>query len=174
MDFASEEWCQLPPTEKARSLTQAAAEARTEGHDQAACEYYLQALSLYRGLGDGLNTARTLARLAYLAGRADFGDGLDVFTRPQRLSEEALEFFRTAGDRAGEAEALIMAAGPEGNAMLEEALALARETGDQELTARALDRLATLLTFQDPEQSRASYTEAIRIYRECGNKSGTA
>ncbi len=89
----------LPSAEKAHSLTEMAAQARRDGQDQLACNYYVQSLSLYRGLEDRTNIVRILIRLGYLSGWADFGDGLDMFSRHQKLGEEAIPIARQIGTK---------------------------------------------------------------------------
>src|SRR5437868_14257927 len=104
----NEDWNELPPLVKARQLAEAAEAAVRDGHEQVAVGYYKQSLNLYRGHGDRRNVARILVRLGYLAGWADFGDGLDMFSRKRTLGEEALVLFRDLGDQEGIASALSM------------------------------------------------------------------
>src|SRR5690348_12102151 len=92
------DWNDLAPLEKAHSLAASAAEAHRQGQDQIAYAYYAQALNLFRGQEDRVNSVRMLVRISYLAGWADFHDGLDMFTRRQVLADEALPLARDIGD----------------------------------------------------------------------------
>jgi tetratricopeptide (TPR) repeat protein len=173
------DWNALPPAEKARTLAEQARQAQREGQDQLAYGYYVQSLNLYRGLEDRHNIVRLLIRISYLVGWADFGDGLDMFTRRQKLGEEALPLAREIGDGALLAEALCaFAAGQSGETavkMLEESKALAEASGEKALLARALSRLGSTLSLQgDHEHARALNEQALELYQESGDKSGMA
>lgn len=174
-----EAWNDLPAHEKARSLSEAAKEAARQGQEQTAFAYYTQSLNLYRGLGDRANVARILVNLSYLAGWADFGDGLDMFARRRRLGEEALALYREVGDRKGTAAALITLAAvmprDEAHAMLEESLALSRECGDRSGEAYALLRLGGQAALSGSrKEARRLQEEALRLYREAGAKESIA
>ena len=173
------DWNLLPPSEKARSLAEMARQARMDGQDQAAYHYYSQSLHLYRGLEDRPNIVRSLIRLAYLTGWADFGDGLDMITRRNRLGDEALPLAREIGDPALLAEALCaFSAGQPVQlavSMLEESVLLAEASGDKSLLALSLSRLGnTTALLQDHEHARQLNERALELYREVGDKSGIA
>jgi hypothetical protein len=183
------DWNALSPLEKAHQLSEAAAQARRDGRDQMACALYLQSLNLYRGRDDKPNIARTLLRLGYLAGWADFGDGLDMFSRFRTYGGEALALCRELGDKGGAAEALCLlarsAARPEADALLAEALALAQESGDRARQAHVLSVLGAQAAVTGDQKGRAAAAggptpaktlqeQALALYREIGDKAGVA
>jgi len=173
------DWNLLPPSEKARTLSEFAQKAIREGNYQLAYGYYTQSLKLYRGLEDHPNTLRCLIRISSLAGRADFRDGLGILTRHRLLEEEAISLAREIGDNKLLAEALCAFAtagiSEQATAMLEEAIALAEASGDKGTQARALARLAlTLAKGKDEDRSRRLNEQALQLYEEIGDKRGIA
>jgi hypothetical protein len=173
------DWNLLPPAEKARTLVEKGKQAQHEGQDQMAYGYFVQSLNLYRGLEDQPNVVRGLIRLAYLTGWADFGDGLNMIERRQRLGNEALPLARQIGDKALLASALCAfsagAGSVQANAMLKEAVTLAEECGDKSILAYALSRSANGLALQgDRERGRTLEEKALALYREIDDKAGVA
>jgi predicted ATPase/DNA-binding SARP family transcriptional activator len=61
-----------------------------------------------------------------------------------------------------------------GRALTEEALAVARETGDRRLMGRILHDFGTSLLQVDPEKARSLLSEALLLARECGADSVAA
>lgn len=170
--------------EKARMLAEQGAQACRDGLEQAAFGYYVQSLNLYRGLDDRPNIVRILVHLSYLSGWADFGDGLDMFQRRQKLGEEAIPLAREIGDKALLAKTLCaFSFGDEAQAMLEESIALAEASGDKAVLASALSALAkqtALLEAVAPAEagggadSRTLNEHALSLYEELGDQSGMA
>ena len=146
------DWNAFSPLEKARSLADSAAQAQKQGQDQVAYAHYVQALNLYRGLGDRVNIVRMLIRINYLAGWADFHDGLDMFTRKRVLADEALPLAREINAPKLLAVALcaFSSSVPANNpmAMLEESLAIAQTIGDRQTQAMVLSSIANHCALQ--------------------------
>ncbi len=174
------DWNALSPVEKADSLTKQAKRAQKDGQDQLACSCYIQSLNLYRGLDDRPNTLKILIRLGYLSGWADFGDGLDMFTRRRSLGKEALPLAREIGDNSLLAQALVAFAAGEtpGVAlpMLEESAVLAEECGDKSALAWAKTRLAGIFSLGGDSRRTAMslHKEALALYEEIEDKKGIA
>lgn len=166
-------------SEQARALEEEAVQARRDGLEQQAYECYARSLALYRVIEDRAGIVRVLIRISHLSGWADFGDGLDMFTRRQRIVEEVLPLARELGDKALLADALgafsAAVSGENAVAMLEESAALSTEIGDDERLAYALMRLANTMSLQrDYKRARLLNERAIRIYRRIGDKAGEA
>lgn len=173
------DWNALSPLEKAHSHAASAAEAQKAGQDQAAFAYCVQALNLYRGLDDHANVVRMLLRLSYLAGWADFQDGLDMFTRRRKLAEEVFPLAREIGDPKLLAEALCTFAGSVSSSnsmeMLEESRDLAVASGDKALLAKVLSRMGNQLGLQGDRKPGLSLQEqALALFREIDDRAGIA
>jgi tetratricopeptide (TPR) repeat protein len=153
--------------------------ARQGGKDQAASSYYIQSLNLYRGMDEAAGVVRCLIQLSSLAGWSDFGDGLDMFARRQKLAQEALPLARELGDQALLAETLCaFAAGlphDQATRMLEESVTLARANGDTSLLARSLSRQGNAVSLSgEHERGKALYEQALALYEETGDAAGIA
>jgi len=176
MELFTEAWNDLSPLEKADSLFEAAKQAANDGLDQIAVGYFIQSLNLYRGHNHTPGIAAALVRLGYLAGWADFGDGLDMFTRKRTLGEEAVMQYRDLGDKGGLADALCMLSAVEPNEtameQLEEALALSEESGDKHRMARTVMSLGNRMALSQNREQATKYKEqAVTLARESGDKS---
>ncbi len=171
---------ELSAAERALSLVALAKQAQCDGLDQLAHDYYRQSLNLYRELQDKSNILRLLIRLAYLSGWADFGDGLDMMTRRDKLGEEALPLARDVGDKTLLAEALCaFAAGKQtkqAKAMLEESLTLAQASGDKSVLALVLSDLGKFAALHQRDYERAMVLsqQALDIYQEIEDKANMA
>ena len=163
---------------RAAALMEQGRQAERDGHEQHAFHCYAESLALCRGLGNRAEIVRLLIRISYLSGWADFGDGLDMFSRRARLAEEALPLARESGDAALLAEALCaFSAGVFGEksiAMLEESIQLARACGARATQAAAMHRLALTLALQrNHKRGRALNHQALRLYQKLGDRKST-
>jgi CHAT domain-containing protein len=98
------------------------------------------------------------------------------------LLEDAVARFRQLGDRAGEMKALLEKArteyslnGPLPRAVLEQAIAMARELGDEPALARGLAALGSLTRVEgDMDTALAHFEESAAISRRLGNDNSLA
>ncbi len=106
-------------------------------------------------------------------------------TRPKAIAaaDEARQIYASAGDRGGESRALraaghlVALAGRSRGcpAMYERGLAVAREIGDQSLTAVLLNNIANVLRQQGSlAAALKTYEESLAISREIGDRSSVA
>jgi hypothetical protein len=134
----------VSPLEQARGFLDRAHALRREGRDPDANVSFLQALALFRSVGDRSGEAEVLVDLADLAMHYN-PSGENPFERRKRLCEEGLAIYRELGERRGMARALRLLAPfaphEEGTRLLEESLALSREEGDEHGIAAGLERL---------------------------------
>jgi predicted ATPase len=101
---------------------------------------------------------------------------LQQFTPARAVTEESLMLFRAAGDRRGEADALICLGNivqftdaiDSGTELLHQALGVARALGDTWRQAVALQYLGWDRT--DPQQAFIHWEKAIQLYREVGDQ----
>ncbi|MCB1037796.1 MAG: hypothetical protein KDD47_28440, partial [Acidobacteria bacterium] len=143
----------------------------------------LDALGRHEEASSSLSRAADLAResddrrsLAALAlTREDALAGGAAVELPVSFSE-ALQIFRTTGDREGEARVLVQEARrfmylgehlPEAGAKVDQALAIAREIHNRRLQAEALDALGTFAFLQGKmEDAEKAFGDAVDAARE--------
>jgi predicted ATPase len=169
----------VAPAVRVNGLAGAARLAMDQAAYDEAAERCAQALALARELGDprvltvALNTQGLLAR------------ALDQYAGSARDHQAALEQARAAGDRAGEAAALLGLAyaamftgdGPRAGALAEESLAAARGSGDRYTQAHVLFLLGWVAGNAGPggaERAEAFGTEALGLFRALGDTGGQA
>jgi predicted ATPase/class 3 adenylate cyclase len=122
----------------------------------------------------------TEARAAALVGAGLIGFELGAYRESYGLLEEALECARTAGSTAWEANALSLLADnpeltPEEQVSLsEEAIALARASGDRWLLGVVLGNHGVVLGLLDDEQAVEFFEESYRVCRGVGDVSLSA
>jgi predicted ATPase/DNA-binding SARP family transcriptional activator len=153
--------------------------AQVSGCHEDARRLYEQSLALYGSLGDGWETANTLARLGAVSWP------LSQFDDAKGFYAECLDIRRSAGDRRGIASALLglslvvaHAGQPEeGERLAREGIAIHREMGDRVGTTDGLVQLASrvMLLGRFAEACRL-LEEAAAIYEDLGmrNAFGTA
>ncbi|MET0837536.1 MAG: tetratricopeptide repeat protein [Marmoricola sp.] len=147
-----------------------------EGHHAEGRQWVQEALEHEESLDETLR-----ARLHLTAGFVEWSRDQHV---GRRHWTEASDRFRSLGDDRYLAYALGLASGTytgdrEGYevalAMCEEALALAREVGDQPLLAQVLNLLGELTRVQgDDERAQAAYTEGLVAARAAGDETHVA
>lgn len=138
----------------------------------------LRQLGERRAAGDLIEVGNGLLALAFLVKWVRSDTAQPPFVRSHELALEALEVFRRAGDRKGQARALVAAspmAGPEARAsMLSEAQSLAADVGDENDVAMTLAAQARALAMSDREGAAALHRRVLDIYRRTGNQRGQA
>ncbi|HEY7525470.1 MAG TPA: AAA family ATPase [Candidatus Limnocylindria bacterium] len=166
------------PEVRLRALDAIGGIAYWQGDVMAAREYYHREGELAEELGDDrfLAEARYNESFTYSLIRDDFVQG-------QRLAHEALERFRTLGDRAGEGKALwgvvnsYVYAEDQGPArkLVDEAIDISRELDDRFQLGWGLFTRGLIQNNQgDIGPSRESYREALEIFRETNDVTGYA
>jgi predicted ATPase/DNA-binding XRE family transcriptional regulator len=162
---------------RAKALCGAAFHAAHLGDFGAAFDLGETGLAIARQVGDKVEIARALNRLASVASQRGEND------RPEALFAEALGLFREIGDAYGMASALANLAvianvrhEPERAAKyLNEALALFRTIGEQRGIALTLGNLGRSAIIQGQiEQAAAFHEEALALHRTIGYKRGEA
>jgi predicted ATPase/tRNA A-37 threonylcarbamoyl transferase component Bud32 len=146
--------------------------------------YYSEARTFLERLlahSEGVSSAIQARTLNAAAG---FAYDLDDYDRAEILWQESLTLYRELGDTRGIASSLkgigLITHRKGGNitaliTQLEESLALNKESGDLEATARSLYSLAESVSFQgDYKRGYTLFEESLAIYRELRNKSGIA
>ncbi len=100
------------------------------------------------------------------------------FARAATPSNKALEVLRRCGDKHDLIDALGAASVSQepakGAAMLEEAMSLAVDLGDDEARASVLARMSSRMAFTDRAQAVRLSREALEVYRRLGNVRGQA
>jgi predicted ATPase/class 3 adenylate cyclase len=143
----------------------------TGAYDQAKV-YFEEALDLFRQVGDRLNVARMLDRLA--APYALAGD----HAKARELAEESLALHRELGDGPGSLYPLSKIAADEWRrgdrelavTMTEETLELARESGDSWWEAGALGELSDMALQQgDLDRAGTFGRQCLSLAHELGN-----
>lgn len=135
------------------------------------------ALALYQDLGDNDGQVETLAMLVEIATGTGYGEQsrqllatLRSLTAEQPAKTLILRAISTATIAALQQHRIGDAA-----ELAHEDLALSRSIGDREEEANALQRLATIATFQsDFEAARALFPQAAEAMQSIGNARGTS
>jgi|GEM_PF-1500725 len=132
----------------------------------------------YRATGDQLELGNGLLELSHLVKWVRSDNDLPPFVRSHQLALEALEAFRSVGDAAGQARALVVAsamADPQTrNAMLTDAEQLAEITGNEDYVAMVLAARGRGAGLSDQGQALEYTRRAMAIYRRSGNRTGLA
>jgi predicted ATPase/DNA-binding SARP family transcriptional activator/Tfp pilus assembly protein PilF len=149
--------------------------AHAQGDHESARQFYQQALTLRRELGDRKGMAPLLGNLGTLASTQ--GD----FDQARELEEAGLALKRELGDRQGVAVSLNNLAinlyfrGEylQARQLQEESLALRREFGDRRKIAAALLNLGgTAYALEDFARAHTLHAEALTLFQEAGDKRG--
>jgi tetratricopeptide (TPR) repeat protein len=179
------------PTAQAQALTELGAAHLALGRYQEATDHLHHGLTLYQQLDDKVGQARALIHLGTIEerlGRYRHAANHHEQAQPLHQSasdhfEEALDLFRQADDRTGEADALdnlgyaLIQLGRYGSAAdhLQRALTLYRQTGDNDGEAWTLDSLGVLHNHLDqPAQATEYHQRALVMFREIGVRDGEA
>jgi predicted ATPase/class 3 adenylate cyclase len=171
------------PGIRGKALGAASGLAWWDGDYPATQQYAEEALPLVQGGGDRQAEVEALYNLAFpLLWSGLFGDGTDV-DRAEELFRQSQGMAEELGDRRGIAKALRglgMVAGiargdvPTGIPMLEQAVTLLEDVGDQSETVEALVVLGNGHRFTgDKEGARTFYLRAIDLVHAAGNRPTT-
>jgi predicted ATPase/DNA-binding CsgD family transcriptional regulator len=174
--LALEKVASAAPAIRAGVLRAAGQLAFGVGDLPGAGELLLQALDIYRQLGDERNAAWALVLLSmYCIGDADKNQ------ENMTLCQEGLEIFRRLEDRPGMAQAfnvlgeLARLAGDDvaASRYYEECLAMVKQTGERLREGMSYDNLSFIAYHRAQYQTAERYSrQALRIYREMGNEYG--
>jgi tetratricopeptide (TPR) repeat protein len=160
---------------RSRALCAAGRLAYLVGDHAHAAEYFEEALSLGRRLGDRETTADSLTSLGAIAARRN------EYDQAETLLSEALDSARDMGDERATATALVELGSlanythdvERAMGCYEESLALVRKLGDTRGTARALLNLAALYRRRaDNARARAYFEECLDLVRELHDEYG--
>jgi predicted ATPase/class 3 adenylate cyclase len=176
----------LPATSpgiRGKALGAASGLAWWDGDYPATQRHAEEALPLVQGAGDRQAEVEALYNLAFpLLWSGVLGDGTDV-DRAEELFRQSQSMAEELGDRRGISKALRglgMVAGiargdvPTGIPMLERAVALLEEVGDQSETVEALVVLGNGHRFiGDKEGAKTLYLQAIDLVHAAGNRPTT-
>ncbi|HYN64558.1 MAG TPA: adenylate/guanylate cyclase domain-containing protein, partial [Candidatus Limnocylindrales bacterium] len=167
-----------PPEDRLKALDAAGGIAYWQGDVLPSRAWYQQEATLAAELGDEPGLAEAMYN-------ESFTYSLDPATADQQrgreLAQAALDRFRSLGDRHGEGKALwgvvnsyvfSDSRGPAA-ALVEESIAIARELDDRFQLGWALfTRGLIAMQVADHDLARASYEEAIKIFRETDDLTG--
>jgi tetratricopeptide (TPR) repeat protein len=165
------------PAREAHALRTLGKACTSLGEYSDARTHLEQALGQFAALREDTSQANTHLDLAVLLA------GLDHHGEALRHAERALQLYRAAGHRSGQAYALncigwdhTVLGNPErGLASCIQALTLQREIGDRRGQADTLDSLGyTHHHLHDHPQARVYYEQAIAMYHELGDWRGQA
>jgi predicted ATPase/class 3 adenylate cyclase len=165
-----------PPADRLEALAAAGGIAYWQGDVPASRAWYQQEAALAEELGDerGLAEAKYNESFTYSLDRGEQ-------VRGRELAQDALDRFRSLGDRHGVGKALWGVVnsyifsddrGPAAT-LVEESIAIARELDDRFQLGWALfTRGLIAMQAADHALARASYEEAIKIFRETEDLTG--
>ncbi|HXT36766.1 MAG TPA: tetratricopeptide repeat protein, partial [Chloroflexota bacterium] len=163
---------------RARALLGAGMLAWSQADYARAAAYYEESLALFSLVEDRAGIAQALNNLGNVAWNQD------QYERARELYEASLGLRRELADREGVAASLnnlgnLMAVSlgdyAQGTALLEEALALFREAGDQLNSAYLLTNLGVMAKNQgDLARATALQEECLAVQRDLGNTTGVA
>lgn len=138
----------------------------------------LQERELCLAQGDELGYANCLLTLSHVVKWVRSDNGETPFGRGHTLALEALSIMRRLQDSKGTIRALVQAAPmsspTESQAMLEEALSIARALGDAREIARVLNRLAAKVGLSDRPLAIKLNREALEIFEQIDHVLGQA
>ncbi len=155
-------------------LNGSAALAYMQGHHTQAKGRGIEAVALFRDLGDTWNVAFALGQLAM------FVYAMGEYDEARAIAEECTLLFRQSGDRWGLAIPLgtlarIALRGHDyerARALLEESLAIRRQVGDPWLVAQTLNALGDVARAQDDIDGAAKfYEDSLIAFEGLGNVS---
>ena len=152
-------------------------------HRQAAAWLEAERANLHAAAGDAAASARPLYAMLIPAAMTGFLDARGHWDQALALHQAGLAAARQAGDRPGQAHALLLLAGvqsktgdrPAAAASVTRALALYRDLGDQAGQAAALNGIGGLQKLTgDNLAAAATLRQALAMYRDLGHQRGQA
>ena len=145
---------------------------------EADLQAVLNERDLYLSQGDELGYAHCLTVLAFVVLWVRSDNNQPPFERAYSLAMEALPIMRSYNDSAGTIDALLgavpLSAPAEATRMLDAALEIAKEMGDDRQIARVLGRQAAKLGMSDRKQAFKLNSQVLEIYEKLGSVSGQA
>ncbi len=163
------------PRRRAETLYRRSEWHRLQGEYPAANRDAQAALDLYRQLGDERGQAALLGQLGWNTLYASPDEADPSAPSPTDYLQEALDIYRALGDAEGQIHCLIGLASAAANfdglyarslAHSQRCMALARESGDPHLLARAFLNLAlSYLDLSDLDASREHLQQALKFAR---------
>jgi predicted ATPase/class 3 adenylate cyclase len=167
-----------PPEDRLKALDAAGGIAYWQGDVLPSRAWYQQEATLATELGDEPGLAEALYNESFTY---SLDPSISDQQRSRELAQDALDRFRSLGDRQGEGKALWGVVnsyvfsddrGPAA-ALVEESIAIARELDDRFQLGWALfTRGLIAMQVADHDLARASYEEAIKIFHETDDLTG--
>jgi tetratricopeptide (TPR) repeat protein len=152
-------------------------------HQQAATWLEAERANLHAAAGYAAASARPLHAILIPAAMTGFLDARGHWDQGLALHQAALAAARQAGDRPGQAHALVLLAGMQGRtrdhpaaaASATRALQLYRDLGDRAGQAAALNGIGLLHAMTDDyPAAAAALREALELFRDLGHRRGEA